>query len=484
MLSLFLLAPLAGLILLNLPIAGIRRLAPWLGMSLALLQVLLVAVRPESFWRGQDPLSSVLHLGSDNLALVLLASIGIVMFVTFLIGRQTISEERERSIFYSLLLVAMVGMNGTVLLSDLFTLYVFIEVTSVASFVLIALHRGVNALEGAFKYLLLSAVATVMMISAVALLLMFAGGTSFTAVGAALAGAQGNLVARMAVGIFVCGLLIKGGVVPFHGWLPAAYSTAPAAVSVFLAGIATKVSGVYALIRLMTTVFAGQQWLGEFTMLVAGISIVVGALAALRQDDLKRMLAYSSISQVGYIILGLGCFVAIPANSTDIGLLAAKELALMGAVFHLFNHAIFKSLLFVNSASLEQRLGTTDLNRMEGLGSRMPLTGVTSVIASLSTAGVPPLAGFWSKLIIVIALWKANRYGYATVAVAASVLTLAYFLTIQRRVFFGKVREEFSQIRETGAGLAVAAVVLASITIGVGVAFPYVLGTYILPLGK
>ena len=484
MLSLFILGPLAGLLLLNLPLPGARRISPLVGMALALLQTAAVVFHPMAFWGAADPLESSLHLASNNLSLVVLLCIGIVMFVTFLIGRQTIEDPRQRSLFYSLLLVAMAGMNGTVLLTDLFTLYVFIEVISVGSFVLIALDRGLGALEGAFGYLVLSAVATVLMISSVALLLLLSGGTSFAAIGAGLAAAHGSLLARGAVGLFVCGLMIKAGLVPFHGWLPSAYAQAPAAVSVFLAGIATKVAGVYALIRVMTTVFAGETSLGQITMILAAVSIVVGALAALKQSDFKRMLAYSSISQVGYIILGLGCYMAIPADSADRGMLAARNLALAGAIFHLFNHAIFKSLLFVNAASLQQRLGTTDMNRMQGVGGRMPVTGVTSIIAMLSTAGVPPLAGFWSKLIIVLALWKAGFHGFAAVAVLASVLTLAYFLGMQRRVFFGKLNEEFARIRESGPGLVVAAVLLAAITLGVGLLFPYFLGTFVLPSGS
>jgi multicomponent Na+:H+ antiporter subunit D len=180
------------------------------------------------------------------------------------------------------------------------------------------------------------------------------------------------------------------------------------------------------------------------------------------------MLAYSSISQMGYIVLGLGC---------------GTPLGIVGAVFHLFNHAIFKTLLFVNSAAIEQRTGTTDMNRMGGLGSRMPVTGVTSTIAALSTAGVPPLAGFWSKLIIVIALWQAHDYGFAGIAVLMSVVTLAYLLLMQRRIFFGKTSPEHAGVREAAAGVVVPELVLAALTVAVGLLFPWVLNTFMLPVG-
>jgi multicomponent Na+:H+ antiporter subunit D len=178
------------------------------------------------------------------------------------------------------------------------------------------------------------------------------------------------------------------------------------------------------------------------------------------------MLAYSSISQVGYIVLGLGC---------------GTGLGIFGAVFHLFNHSIFKSLLFVNSAAVEQQTGTTDMNKLGGLGARMPVTNITSLIAFLSTAGVPPLSGFWSKLIIVIALWQSAHYGYAFLAILASVITLAYLLSMQRRVFFGILSDGLKEVKEAGFGIVFPAVILAIIILGVGLLFPFIAGGFITP---
>ncbi len=202
-------------------------------------------------------------------------------------------------------------------------------------------------------------------------------------------------------------------------------------------------------------------------MLVGAISIVVGALAALKQTDMKWILAYSSISQIGYIVLALGC---------------GTKLAIAAAILHLFNHSIFKSLLFVNAAAVEQSTGTTDMGRLGGLGSRMPYTSTTSVIGLLSTAGIPPLAGFWSKLVIIIALWQAQQYGYAVLAALLSVVTLGYLLIMQRHVFFGKTAEHLMSTREARTGVVLASVVLAAITIVVGVLFPWIIGTFLFPL--
>jgi multicomponent Na+:H+ antiporter subunit D len=467
---LLILIPLAALVIANLPfVGGLRKVAFPAALLLSVLQVALVVFVPADLWRGPGALEDffTFRLAVDNLTLVLLLSIGIVVSVALLAGRCMIGDDRARANFTSVMLIALIGMNGTVLLTDLFSLYVFIEITSVASFILIALYRDRNGLEGAFKYLILSAVATILMIGGVALLLMTAGGTSFATVKAALAASNTGTFAKIAMGAFVCGLFIKGGLVPFHGWLPGAYSSAPAPVSVFLAGIATKVSGIYALIRLVTSVFTPDVSINTVLLLVGAVSIVVGALAALWQTDMKRLLSYSSISQVGYIVLGLGC---------------GTPMALFGAIFHLFNHSIFKSLLFVNSASIEQRVGTTDLGRMGGLGSRMPVTGVTNVIGILSTAGIPPLSGFWSKLIIIVALWQAHYYAYACIAILFSVVTLGYLLLMQRKAFFGETPAQFAEVREATFGLVVGSIVLAAITVGMGVLFPLVINTFILPV--
>jgi len=248
--------------------------------------------------------------------------------------------------------------------------------------------------------------------------------------------------------------------VPFHGWVPDAYSESQAAVSVLLAGIITKVSGVYVLLRLFGTVFVASGNLQNVIMFVGAASIVLAALAAFRQSDIKRMLAYSSISQVGYIILALGC---------------GTPLAYLGAVWHFFNHAVFKSLLFVNSASLEKKFGSTDMTIITGMGSQLPVTSVTSLVGLLSTAGIPPLSGFWSKLLIIIALFSAGKIAYAAVALLTGVLTLAYFLFLERNVFFMRTEMALESKEGVPFSLKLCEVMLAVITIAVGLGFPFIL---------
>lgn len=459
--SLLILVPLLGIIILNLMFKiAMRKIAFRFALALFSLQ-LLIAVFHRGFYNVQDQFSSffTVNLSVDSLTFVMLVCIEIVCLASLFVARYTLTDVNQRFNFINLLILSSIGMNGIVMTRDIFSLYVFLEIAAVSSFVLIAFRRGRAALEGAFKYIILSAVATILMLTAIALLLLASGDTSFAAVHQAIVQSQNSRMILFAVGIFVSGLFIKAGLVPFHGWLPDAYFAAPAPAAVLLAGIVTKVCGVYTLIRLVTSVFGFNAHLNHILLFVGAISVLIGALAALGQKDLKRMLAYSSISQVGYIILGLG-------SGTGLGL--------AGAVFHFFNHAIFKSLLFVNAAAVGEELVTTDMEKMGGLSSKMPITAATSVAGMLSAAGVPPFAGFWSKLIIIMALWQSGNFMYAVIAVLAGVLTLAYLLMMQRKVFFGKLKEGLENIKEANLGLSLVSIILAAITIGAGIFFPVV----------
>ncbi len=461
--SLLILIPLLGVIILNLPFRGVmKKSAFWFAAALFLIQIILAIFHHPALWGNSletfDSFFKV-NFSTDHLSFIVLLAIGIVSLTSLIVAKYTIKDENERFNFINLLIIASIGMSGIVIVEDIFSLYVFLEITAVSAFILIALQRERQALEGAFKYIMLSALATIMMLSSIALLMLLTGDTSYAAIKAVVSGSGSSFIGKLAVGMFICGLFIKGGVVPFHGWLPDAYSSAPSAVSVLLAGIVTKVSGVYTLMRIVISVFGFDAHIVHILMFAGAVSIVAGALAALGQNDFKRMLAYSSISQIGYIILGLG---------------SGTMLGVLGAAFHLFNHAIFKSLLFVNSAAVERETGTRNMDSLGGLSAKMPVTGATSVIAFLSTSGIPPLAGFWSKLMIIVALWTNANYGYAVIAVAASALTLAYFLSMQRRVFFGKVAQGLENVKEAPGGLIFVSILLSAITIGVGLAFPVV----------
>lgn len=467
------LLPFFSVVILNLPFRRLmKRAAFWLCLAVVLIQIGLTVF--SALYPGiNDPdiCGSFLRFDFtiDNLSRVLLFCIGIVVFSALFAQKYTLKEDGRAFNLVNMLLLILIGMNGTVMVRDIFSLYVFLEITAVCSFILIGFDKNNHAFEAAFKYIILSVVATVLMLFSIALLLIISGDTGFSSIAAALKTSPDRQIIALALGIFLCALFIKAGLMPFHGWLPDAYSAAPGFVSVLLAGIVTKTLGVYTLIRIVHSVFGLDNSIKQVLLLVGAVSVVAGALAALGQSDFKRMLAYSSISQVGYIILGLGCGTA---------------LGLAGAVFHLFNHSIFKSLLFINSAALEAETGTRNMDELSGVAKKMPFTGITNVLASLSCAGIPPLAGFWSKLLIIIALWISGFYVYAVIAVLASVLTLAYLLSMQRRVFFGQLKTGLENIKEAGFNLMLPALTLAIITVAAGLLFPFAIKALMLRSGS
>lgn len=470
--SLFILAPLALLTFFNIPfLKGNERQRFFLMSVLFVTQAALVLAHPLIFWSSYpDPMGPFFsfHLAVDNLSLIMLFAIALVSFVSLCVARVMILVEGQRRHFLNLLLVAFTGMNAMVLVTDMFTLYVFMEITAVALFILISLDKSPAAIEGTFKYLSLSIVAGVLMLTGISLILLASGSTSFPSIYGAFAVPSNRAVLTFASGLFLCGLFVKSGLVPFHGWLPDAYCAASPAVSVLLAGIVTKITGVYALVRLCGTVFVMTPAVQNVLCAVGMVSIVVAALAALTQKDMKRMLAYSSISQVGYIVLALGC---------------ATPLAFAGAVFHFLNHAVFKTLLFVNAASLERRFGSTDMEMIKGRGEDMTSTAVSGLMGLMSAAGVPPLSGFWSKLIIITALCQAGRYGYAAAGMLAGVLTLGYFLALQKKVFLVKDPTAVRSVYRSPAGLVTVEILLAAMTVGMGLGYPVLLNSWILPLG-
>ncbi|NMC64178.1 MAG: NADH-quinone oxidoreductase subunit L [SAR324 cluster bacterium] len=472
MLTSLILIPLLLVMLINLPLrkALMNFLGFWLAFMCALTQVAFALCADPSAWITQLPeLTEWLHFQAtiDTLSRVMILAIGLVSSTGLMLCRYWTQDGDRRFLYSNLFLLSLAGMNGIVLASDFITLYVFLEITAVSSFILIAFDLEKAGFEGAFKYFLLSAIATALLLIGIGIFFTVAGSTSFLVVAIALKGNMNNWLVLLACAAFISGLLIKAGVMPFHGWLPDAYSSAPAPASVLLAGIVTKTTGVYTIMRITQSVFGFSPHLQLILLCVGCLSMLAGALLALHQVDFKRMLAYSSISQVGYIILGLG---------------AASPLGIVGAVFHLFNHAVFKTLLFINASAVEKETGTRNMEEMGGLSNRMPLTGASSVVGFLSTAGIPPLSGFWSKLMIIVALWQAGYPYLAVTAVIASLITLAYFLSMQRRVFFGKTSPEYADLFEANPWATTPAIVLAIITISLGLCVPWLFETFIIPI--
>jgi len=369
----------------------------------------------------------------DGLTSFMLVTVNLVSFLVTLYSINYMERYTDKYRFYTLFMLMLAGMNGIIITGDLFNLFVFLEIASIASYALVAFGTEAEELEASFKYAVMGSVASSFILLGIALLYSYTSTLNMADISQVLSGKPPGQMVNFVAVLFLAGFGLKAALVPFHAWLPDAHPSAPAPISAMLSGVFIKTLGVYALCRVFFNILTVSSRL-LFVLIVFGmISMVVGAFLAIAQTDIKRMFAYSSISQIGYIIFALGI---------------GTPLAFFGALFHLFNHAVFKSLLFLNSGAIEYSTNTRNLNRLGGLSRSLPVTGYTSLLGSMAISGIPPLGGFWSKLIIIIAAIQAGYFVSALVAILISILTLAYYLKFLKFTFFGKINEARQNIRE------------------------------------
>ena len=385
-----------------------------------------------------------INLVRDGLTTLILMTIAAVSFAATLYSVSYMERYTAKNKYYALFLLMVAGMNGVALAGDIFNMYVFLEIASIASYALVAFGCGRDELEAAFKYLVLGTIASLLILLAVAVLYAATGTLNIAQL--ALTAPRDGRLFIFAMALFCAGFGVKAALVPFHAWLPDAHPSAPAPISAMLSGVLIKAVGVYALVRVAHEVLGFGPLLREAFLVLGTVSMAVGALLALGQGDLKRLLAYSSISQIGYVVLGFGL---------------GTPLGLLGGVFHLMNHAASKALLFLNAGAVEYRTGTRQIEEMGGLRSRMPWTAGTSLVSSMSISGVPPFAGFWSKLIIILACVEAGRVGYAAWAVGVGIITLGLYLRVQKSVFYGTLPRRWADLIEVPATMRAAMTLLA-----------------------
>jgi multicomponent Na+:H+ antiporter subunit D len=396
----------------------------------------------------QPPVGSPLIF--DSLSVVMLIAINTVTFAVTLYSWNYMDSYSGGWKFFALLMLMLCGLNGTVLSGDLFTMYLFVELTAITAYVLVAFGNRGAELEAALRYLVLGTLASILILLGIWLLFSFTGTVNFAELSRSLQTFGNSWLTRAVLLLFITGFGLKAALVPFHAWLPDAHTSAPAPVSAMLSGLVIKTLGIYALARIIFNVLGMTPHAAAVLMLLAMLSIVIGSLLALRQTDIKRMLAYSSISQVGFIVMGLAL---------------ATPLGIVGALFHLLNHAFGKSTLFLNAGAVERSTGTRDYALLGGLKEKMPLTANVSLLASMSIAGVPPFAGFWSKLIIIIACVQAGFINLAVFLAAASILTLAYMVNLQKKVFFGTLKEALRDVKEAPLSMSSAMLFLTVVSL-------------------
>jgi len=390
----------------------------------------------------------------DGLTAFMLVTVNLVACLVVVFSVDYMKRFTSKWKFYTLFLLMLAGMNGVVATGDLFNLFVFLEIASVASYALVAFGTEKEELEAAFKYAVMGTVASLFVLLGIVFLYSYTSTLNMADMAVVLAAKGPSDIVLLVSVLFLMGFGLKAALVSFHAWLPDAHPSAPAPISAMLSGVLIKSLGVYALCRIFYNVLGMTPKVAELFLFLGALSMVIGVFLAIGQWDLKRLLAYHSISQIGYVVLGLGL---------------ATPLGVLGGLFHLFNHSVFKSLLFLNSGSLEHATGTRDLQKMGGLMEKMPVTGATNLVASMSIAGIPPFNGFWSKLLIIIAAVQAGRMGYAFWAVLASLLTLASFTKVMKYAFFGTARKAWEGVTEAPFFMRCAMVLLALICMAGGV---------------
>ena len=389
----------------------------------------------------------------DGLASFMLVVLNLVSCLVTIYSISYMEKYTAKYRFYTLFMLMLAGMNGVIITGDMFNLFVFLEVASIASYALVAFGTESEELEASFKYAIMGSVASSFILLGIALLYSHTSSLNMADISWVLATkGSSNIVAFISV-LFLMGFGLKAAIVPFHAWLPDAHPCAPAPISAMLSGVFIKTLGIYAIARVFFNVLGASSTLLFLLIILGIISMSVGAFLAIGQKDIKRMLAYSSISQIGYIIFAIGI---------------GTPLAILGGLFHLANHAIFKSLLFLNSGAVEYSTRTRNLDEMGGLNRRLPVTGYTSLVGSMSISGIPPLSGFWSKLIIIIAAIQAGYLGFSIVAILVSILTLAYYLKLQRYAFFGELNKRWERIKGVPFPMRLSMIILSILCIIAG----------------
>jgi len=388
-----------------------------IAISLALVLLSATSVIPIS-----EPVAPRL-LQNDLMGLVF--SI-IVLSVSLMVALSSIDymrDEPNASVYYSLLLFASLGMVILSFAADLLMIFVAWELMGIPTFILAGYRKkDLNSNEAAMKFFLLGALSTGVLLYGISILFGLTGSTNLSTVSTALSTLDAGMIPMFAFSaiLLIAGLGLKLSIVPFHMWIPDAYEGAPTTVSTLLSA-GTKKAGFIAAIRILAVAFPLLKL--DLTISLAVIALAtmtLGNLAALTQKSMTRLLAYSSIAQAGYMIVGL----AVPSN-----------LGLTGLLYHSFNHALMQGVAFLAAAMISSRFSKTSLEPYGGLSRSMPLTSFSLAVALLGLAGLPPLSGFWSKFILFTAAVDGNLIWLAFAGLLNSALSLGYYGLIVKRIY-------------------------------------------------
>jgi len=396
----------------------------------------------------------------DALNAFVLLIVTLVNAVVLPFARHSVEHEipAERVyLFYSAYLLCFTGLLGIVATGDAFNLFVFLEISSLSAYALISLGSDRRALTAAYQYLVMGTIGATFILIGVGLAYMVTGTLNMADLASRLAALPDNRTVLVAFAFLTVGISLKLALFPLHLWLPNAYTYAPSAASAFLAATATKVS-VYVLLRFVFTIFGAEFAFREMPLapalaVLAVCAMFVGSLVAIFQENVKRMLAYSSIAQIGYIVLGIS--------------LASVE-GLTAAIVHLFNHAMIKGGLFLVLGCVFFRLHSVDLSKMRGLGRRMPWTMAGFVVGGFGLIGVPLTAGFISKWYLVTAALQAGWWPVAVLVLLSSLLAIVYVWRVVEAAYF-QPAPAAPGVAEAPSSMLVPALLILAVSIYAGI---------------
>ena len=402
----------------------------------------------------------------DLFGALMVLMVAFVSFMAVLYSLGYMRHDTGLDKYYTLILILELGMLGIAITGDLFNFYVFLEIMSIASYALVAFRNDTQeGIEAGIKYMLVGSMASSLILLGIALLYGQYGTLTMGYLALKLS-QNATVVGKVALALLISGLLFKSGASPVHMWLADAHPAAPSSISAMLSGLVIKIGGIYALARIAFSVYGisiSVKTVGWLIILFACITLIVGNAMAVIQTDMKRLLAYSSVGQIGYILLGIGIGLAAYGSRTG-------EIALAGAIYHTFNHALMKGLLFLIAGAVIHQLGTRDLNDLSGLAKTMPKTTFAFLIGAAAIVGMPPLNGFASKWLIYESSALFNPVLGAIAIIGTAFCTAAYVRVLY--TFFGRPSEKVMEAKDPEKSMLWPMVILTIAIIVMGL-FPW-----------
>lgn len=435
--------------------------ATWIALAIAVLLLRQVSGSgPISYEIGDWAAPWGIEYRIDALNALLLVIVSMVGAAVLPYARASVAAELDAEriyLFYTAFLLCFAGLLGITATGDAFNVFVFLEISSLSTYALVSLGRDRRALRAAYQYLILGTIGATFILIGIGLAYMVTGTLNMADLADRLSGLEGNRTVRVSLAFLTVGICLKLALFPLHLWLPNAYTYAPSVVSAFIAATATKVS-VYMLLRFLFTIF-GTAFAIEAMRLdlallpLAILAMFVASLVAIFQENVKRLLAWSSLAQIGYIVLGISI-----GNTTG----------LTAAIVHLLNHAVIKGGLFLALGCIVYRIGSPRLADLRGLGREMPLTAAAIVGGGLGLIGVPLTAGFISKWYLVQAALERGWWPLALLVLASSLLAIVYVWRVVEALYFRPAPQR-TAVREAPLSMLVPTWLLIGASIWLGI---------------